>query len=210
MGTWGLMEFQKCVPYVVRKRWSSHCREKNGFYKKNAINGTFPETNTLSRILSHRCGYYFIDIFSNEMWMAVSINEASSTAKRMKFWVLCVFKVLLTIYPWPDVRRRSNMKVRVQNGNPLFTNGTRNNVIYHSINVFVTCRCSNNSLIICGRKYQKNYGARFLLYNGPVHALLVSPWDYVFARLPWTFPLLRLYHFIMLFLLRVYCKYVCI
>ncbi len=40
--------------------------------------------HNVSRILSRRSGYYSIDIFSNETWMAVSISEASSAPKGMK------------------------------------------------------------------------------------------------------------------------------
>ncbi len=37
--------------------------------------------HNVSRILSRRSGYYFIGIFSEETWMVVNMNEASSVPK---------------------------------------------------------------------------------------------------------------------------------
>ncbi len=51
-----------------------------------------------------RSRYSFMDIFSKEMRIAASMNEASSMPKGMKWSVVCVFKVVLTIYPRPVVQ----------------------------------------------------------------------------------------------------------
>ncbi len=45
-----------------------------------------------------------IYMFSKETRIAASMNEASSMPKGMKWSVVCVFKVFLTIYPRPTVR----------------------------------------------------------------------------------------------------------
>ncbi len=79
--------------------------------KKHDLPYIFPKLilfshHNLSRQHSRRSGYYFIDIFTKETWMGVSMNEASSTPKAMKWRALCVFKVFLTIYPRPAVRWR--------------------------------------------------------------------------------------------------------
>ncbi len=47
-------------------------------------NKCFFRPRILSKILSRRSGYYFIDIFSIETLMVVSMSEKSSTPKGMK------------------------------------------------------------------------------------------------------------------------------
>ncbi len=54
--------------------------------------------------LSCRSRHSFMGIFSKEMRIAASMNEASSMPKGMKWSVVCVFKVFLTIYPRPTLR----------------------------------------------------------------------------------------------------------
>ncbi len=73
--------------------------------------------NNVSRILSRRSGYYFVDICSKETWMVVSLNEKSSAPKGMQCWIVCFFKVFLTIYTCPVVWSRSNMEDRVYRDN---------------------------------------------------------------------------------------------
>ncbi len=54
--------------------------------------------------MSSRSRYSFMNMFSKETRKAASMNEASSMPKSMKWSVVCVFKVFLTIYPRPSVR----------------------------------------------------------------------------------------------------------
>ncbi len=56
------------------------------------------------RELSCRSRYSFMDMFSKNTWIAPSMHEASSMPNGMKWSVVCVFKVFLTIYPRPTVR----------------------------------------------------------------------------------------------------------
>ncbi len=58
----------------------------------------------MSGELSCLSRYPFVDIFSKETRIAASMNEASSMPKGMKWSVVCVFKVFLTLYPRPAVR----------------------------------------------------------------------------------------------------------
>ncbi len=97
-----------------------------------------------------------MDMFSKETRIAASMNEASSMPKGMKWSVVCVFKVFLTMYSRPFVRSMYNTEDREQNFSLLLTHGTRYNVIQHSVNVLERRGSSYNSLRICGRKYQKN------------------------------------------------------
>ncbi len=45
------------------------------------------------RELFCRSRYSFMGMFSNETWIAASMNEVSSMPTDMKWWVVCVFKV---------------------------------------------------------------------------------------------------------------------
>ncbi len=59
----------------------------------------------VNRELSCRSRYSFMDMFSKETRIAASMNEAGSMPKGMKWSVVCVFKVFLTIYLRQAVRR---------------------------------------------------------------------------------------------------------
>ncbi len=62
-----------------------HKRNKPRFYTQNTIYLTYSAIeyffshHNVSRIQFRRSGYYFIDIFSKETWMVVSMNEVSSS-----------------------------------------------------------------------------------------------------------------------------------
>ncbi len=60
--------------------------------------------HNVRRELSCRSRYSFMDMFSKETRIAASINEASSMPYGMKWSVVWVFKVFLTIYPRPAAR----------------------------------------------------------------------------------------------------------
>ncbi len=102
--------------------------------------------HNVRRELSCRSRHSFMDMFSKETWIKASMNEASSMPKGMTWSVVCVFKAFLTIYPCPVVRSMQNTEDRVQNFSLLFTNGTRYNVIQHSVYVLERRGSSYNSL----------------------------------------------------------------
>ncbi len=60
--------------------------------------------HNVSRELSCRSRYSFMDMFSKETRIAASMNEASNMPNGMKWSVVWVFKVFLTIHPRPAVR----------------------------------------------------------------------------------------------------------
>ncbi len=69
----------------------------------------FPKNNSfslehVSRELSCRSRYSFMDMFAKETRIAASLEEASSMPKSMKWSVVCVFKVFFDVYPRPPVR----------------------------------------------------------------------------------------------------------
>ncbi len=73
-----------CVPSSAQKKQPTFLN------KKHVLTYIFPKVimfshHNLSRQLSRRSGYYFIDIFAKETRMGVSMNEASSTPKAMKW-----------------------------------------------------------------------------------------------------------------------------
>ncbi len=82
------------------------------FTHKTRLPLHFPKNNSffllhyVGRELSCLSRYSFVDIFSKETRIAASMNEASSMPKGMKWSVVCVFKVFLTLYPRPAVRSR--------------------------------------------------------------------------------------------------------
>ncbi len=60
------------------------------FTRKHDLPYIFPKlilfsNHNLSRLLSRRSGHYFIDIFTKETRMGVSMNEANRTPKIMKW-----------------------------------------------------------------------------------------------------------------------------
>ncbi len=60
--------------------------------------------HNVRRELSCRSRYSFMDMFSKETRIAAGMNKASSMPKGMKWSVVCVFKIFLTIYPRSAVR----------------------------------------------------------------------------------------------------------
>ncbi len=69
---------------------SAQKKQRTFFNIKHDLPYIFPKLilflhHNLSRLLFRRSGYYFIDIFTKETRMRVSMNEVSSTPKAMKW-----------------------------------------------------------------------------------------------------------------------------
>ncbi len=102
-----------------KTRFTLHVPQINAFFEPKCEQNTVPQIWIL----------FFWHFLKRKTWMVVSMNETSSAPKGMKCWVVCVFKVFLTIYPRPAVRSRSNTEGRAYNANLVFTHATRYNLI---------------------------------------------------------------------------------
>ncbi len=93
-----------CGPSSAQKKQSTFLHIKHDYpYIFQKI--IFFSLHIVRRELFCRSRYSFMDMFTKETRIAASMNEASSMPNGMKWSVVWVFKVFLTIYPRPAVRR---------------------------------------------------------------------------------------------------------
>ncbi len=85
----------------------------------------FLSLHNVSRELSCRSRHSLTGMFSKETRIAASTNEASSIPKGMKWSVVCVFKVFLTIYRRRVARSMKNTDLRPPRRNPTLVTLTR-------------------------------------------------------------------------------------
>ncbi len=73
-----------CLSAIIStKEITQVCKDKTRFTLHVLDKKVFSHPN-VSRMLSRRSGYYFVEIFLKETWMVISMNVTSSAPNGMK------------------------------------------------------------------------------------------------------------------------------